>query len=339
MHLFDQVVQANERIAVSFPGGAATRYFPGTDVVSTAVAQCQLRYVLHDDVTQTCTELAFEDNTILGSSVELLRVPAPKMWIEFVGGARHKAFSDLGRLNDGTDRSCRQRVGLMVTSDERGRRGHIDVCWENIDGLSPDVAPFVIEYDFDDPSFSDIATIASHDHIGIAIGDHPALHTFFKHVRFAWRPEWRRFYLEKAADDAQYQMLSRQALFPLLEDVPFFGMFCFLLMSRNALQQQHADRRRLNEARKRRAKPPLLDHLELTMNLGASPNWNDGFSSAEQRTSRRLHFVRGHLVRRGDAVHWRTSHMRGKAKIGSIHSRTITLRFAPGHTRRSQQTV
>ncbi len=328
MHLLDQVAQASERIAVSVPGDATTRSFPGTDVVSAAVAQCPLRYVLHDDVTETCTELAFEDSTILGTSAELLRVPAPKMWIEFVGSARHKAFSDLGRLSNSADSSCHQRVGLLVTGDERGRRGYIDVCWENLDGLSPDVAPFIIEYDFDDPSFSDVAKIASRDHIGVAIGDHPALHAFFRHVRFAWRPEWRRFYLEKAADDTQYRMLSRQALFPLLEDVPFFGMFCLLLMSRNALQQQATDRRRLNKARNRRGKPVLLDHVKLTMNLGTPASGNNELSSAELWASPRLHFVRGHLVRRGDAVFWRTSHLRGKREIGSIRSRTITLRFA-----------
>ncbi len=117
MHLLDQVTQANERIIVSTPRDAVPLCLPGTDALSTAVAECPLRYVLHDDVTELCTELAFEDDTILGSSVELLRVPAPKMWVEFVGSARHKVFSDLRRLNGRANESSRQRIGLLCTSD------------------------------------------------------------------------------------------------------------------------------------------------------------------------------------------------------------------------------
>lgn len=324
MHLLDQVARANERIVVSAPHSAAPLCLPGTDVLATAVASCPLRYVLHDDVTELCTELAFEDDTMLGSSVELLRVPAPALWVEFVGGARHKVFSDLGRL--GAANESRQRIGLLSTSDERGRRGRIDVCWESLAGLTPDVAPFAIEYDFDDASYSDVGRCADRGpSIGVTVAGHPPLDGLFKHVRYTLRPEWHQYYAQFAADDRHYRGLVRQAVDPLLEDVPFFAMFCLLVLSKSALREQHSDRRRLNEARATRGRAPLLDHVEVTMNLASGATRE---APAGHRSSPRLHFVRGHLVRRGNAIHWRTSHMRGKPEIGSIRSRTISLRMS-----------
>ncbi len=164
--------------------------------------------------------------------------------------------------------------------------------------------------------------------IGVNVAGHPPLDDLFKHVRYVLRPEWKQYYAQFATDDQHYRGLVLHAVDPLLEDVPFFAMFCLLLMSKSALREQPANRRRLNEARAHRGRALLLDHVELTMNLRAPEGRSEAPASAEHRSSPRLHFVRGHLVRRGDAIHWRMSHMRGKAEIGSIRSRTISLRMA-----------
>jgi hypothetical protein len=42
------------------------------------------------------------------------------------------------------------------------------------------------------------------------------------------------------------------------------------------------------------------------------------------RRGRRLHHVRGHLVRRGNKIFWRIPHLRGSARAGSIRTRTVT---------------
>ena len=319
MRFLDAVAQAREAIAVACPGDATVWRFPGADVLASELSLCPLRYVLHDDVTAVCTRLAFEDDTILGSSIELVRIPAPTLWIEFVGSARHGVFADLDRLDVRANPSSRQRVGILVTADARGRRGSADVCWENGEGLSPDLAPFTVEYDFDDEGFSERGAFS------VSVSDFPALSALFNRVRFRLRPEWHRYYAQRAKSPDHYRDILRRAVDPLLEDVPFLAVFCLLLSSGNALRQEPADRSRLNMARARRSRPPLLDHVELTMNLA---HGNTNAVAVGERSSPRLHFVRGHLVRRGDAVHWRTSHIRGKAEVGSIRSRTVALRIA-----------
>ncbi len=313
--------------------GRGRWYFPGTDVLAPELNACPLRYVLDDAVVAVCAELAFEDDTILGSSLELLRVPAPKLWVEFRRGARNSALADVERLASDAEQDAAQRIGLLVIADERGRSGSIHVCWER-DGLSPELAPFVIEYDFDDDTFSKSA----HQDgacLGAVISDFPAIQALYNRVRFRLSPEWQRYYDEKATSPAHYQSLLTAAVRPLLEDVPFFALFCLLLASGGALRQVSVDRRRLNAARARRTRMPLLDHVEVTMTMaaGASISAAPGDST---RSPPRLHFVRGHLVRRGGGIHWRTAHMRGSAASQPIRTRTVTLTFAAArHAERS----
>jgi hypothetical protein len=38
-----------------------------------------------------------------------------------------------------------------------------------------------------------------------------------------------------------------------------------------------------------------------------------------------LHHVRGHIVRRGNKVFWRSPHLRGDARLGVVRSRTVQL--------------
>ena len=195
MRLLDKVAQTTRPIIVRTFADGHTWCFPGADALADDIRQCPLRYVLHDEVTEICTQLAFESDTVLSSSIALLRIPAPRLWLEFVGIARKKVFTDLGRA-DGDPNSCpQQRVGLLVTCDERGRKGSIKACWDSEAGDELDVAPFAIEFDFDDESFSKrgYATVDGTS-IGVSIGDCPALDALYNCVRFNLHPEWHRYY-------------------------------------------------------------------------------------------------------------------------------------------------
>jgi hypothetical protein len=318
MRLLDRIVQTPEPIVVTHPGEALPQRLPGTDGLAAQVAASPLRYVLADEVTELCTRLAFEENSILGSSVDIIRIPAPLLWIEFTDAARHEAFTAIGQPEAANPFPGR-RVGFLVTSDDTGRKGDIAVCWEE-QGCGPSVAPFTVEYDLDNPSFAE-AQAGSDTVIGIAVRDTPAVVDLFARIRFRLRPEWSAYYAARAGN--RYSDVINQAVRPIVVDVPFFAVFCLLLSSRHALRQEAVDRSRLNAARERRGKSPLLDHVELTMNLMGSSG--AGHGDAAGRSSPRLHFVRGHLVRRGDTVYWRSPHMRGNAAVGSIHSRTISV--------------
>lgn len=335
MRLLDQVAGSCEAVVVRDAHRGDIWQFPGTDVIAAELVNCPLRYILHDDVTATCTELAFEDDTILGSSLELIRIPAPKLWLEFRRGARNGAFTAVERMSPDAEENAGQRIGLFVTAGVRGRSGSIEVCWEHPDGMSPELAPFVIEYDLDDGAFSKTGPGDGCSCLGASITDFPAIQPLYDRVRFRLRPEWQRYYQQKAVSRAHYQSLLVTAVRPLLEDVPFVALFCLLLASGGAFRQMPVAWKRLNVARTRRGRAPLLDHVEVSMHVLGHDAAGSGEGMSEGRSPPRLHFVRGHLVRRGASVHWRTSHIRGKANSRQILSRTVSLKIiSPGRADR-----
>jgi hypothetical protein len=99
--------------------------------------------------------------------------------------------------------------------------------------------------------------------------------------------------------------------------------FVLLLATRTGLPQSRSDFDRLNRARLKTGKKPLLDHIEVR-----APLLPEYFSQppAERRGTRfgpRLHHVRGHLVRRGSQLFWRVPHLRGSARAGFVRTRTV----------------
>lgn len=327
MRLLDKVAQSAGPAIIQTVRDGHTWRLPGADTLADGLQQCPLRYVLHDEVTATCAQLAFATDTVLNSSIGLLRVPAPRLWLEFVAAAGSNDFVDSNCVDRKTNVCPRQRVGLLVTCDERGRKGTIDTCWESDDGLQPDLAPFSVEFDFDDELFSRRGhPMPDGISLGMTIGNRRDLDGLFNCVRFTLRPEWHRYYKSRSVSEIAFRQSLQDAVNPLLGDIPFLATFCLLLISKGALQAQPCDRSSINGARTRRGRPLLLDHVELTMNLGEAGH--TGRQIDADRSAPRLHFVRGHLVRREDTIFWRTSHMRGKPEIGSIKTRTVSLRMA-----------
>jgi hypothetical protein len=88
-----------------------------------------------------------------------------------------------------------------------------------------------------------------------------------------------------------------------------------------------SDLARLNLARERRGLPPLLEHVEVTASLAGRSAAGQAAAGSAPGSARgkRLHHVRGHLVRRGDRVFWRAPHLRGKPELGEVKTRTVRV--------------
>jgi hypothetical protein len=110
-------------------------------------------------------------------------------------------------------------------------------------------------------------------------------------------------------------------------NIPVLLAFMLLLASRAGLPRRPQTFERLNRSRRKAAKAPLLDHIE--MRAPVLPEYL-GCAGAERHHARRgprLHHVRGHLVRRGNQLFWRIPHLRGSARSGIIRARTVTWTF------------
>jgi hypothetical protein len=325
MRLLDQVFQAKEPVVARNAYDRRLVLLPGVGCFSDMLPQCRLRYVLEDDVTSLCARIAFEPNGMVGACTDILRAPASLVWVEFNDSARHGVPPE-ANLTDSIHRGGRQRIGVLAATCARGRQGELHVCWEGQPGFGPEAAPFVAEFDLDNPALSETADGEST--FAVRTSAFESLNRLFGRIRFRLRPQWLEYYRVRVRSQEQFHEVVREAMAPLCADMPFLAAFFLLAMTGRALRAQPVDRSLLNRARGRTGKPALLAHQEISLNLtraSAAPDAGAGAGGGGR--SRRLHLVRGHLVRRGGAVFWRTSHMRGDAELGVISSRTISLRL------------
>jgi hypothetical protein len=100
--------------------------------------------------------------------------------------------------------------------------------------------------------------------------------------------------------------------------------FFLLLSTRNGLPRRPRIMERLNRARARSGKVPLLDHIEVLSPVLPERDGATGNESFGCRRAPRLHHVRGHLMRRGCELYWRVPHLRGTARSGVVRTRTVT---------------
>jgi hypothetical protein len=156
----------------------------------------------------------------------------------------------------------------------------------------------------------------------------PDLESLLNCMRFRIDPQWASYYQRYAKGLACRAEVLRSTIATVACDMPIALAFCLLLGANNALESRPVERSRLNRSRAQKGKPCLLDHVEVCSPLlSAEMRTTPGRSAENPARRRRLHFVRGHLVRRHSQLHWRVAHLRGRASVGVVRTRTITLSF------------
>lgn len=114
---------------------------------------------------------------------------------------------------------------------------------------------------------------------------------------------------------------SRKLVANWMVDIQGEGMIlqCLLCMlnSRNVVQHETVDLSRLNRARRKRGKSPLLDYTRTTISLSRSMH-RIGEARGMSREASRAHLVRGHFKIRRTGVFWWSPFVRGDAAKGEI---------------------
>jgi hypothetical protein len=92
--------------------------------------------------------------------------------------------------------------------------------------------------------------------------------------------------------------------------------FLALLSAKGAtVADYHPTQPRLNKARAKQGKPPLVDYHLLRLDLSKASPGDHGQGGHSGRHPR-YHAVRGHFFRRGETLYWRRAHMRGDIRLG-----------------------
>jgi hypothetical protein len=330
MRLLDLIAQGRAESIRTSDGCS----LPGAERFKRAIHACPVRFVFTDDLTCCATQLAYADGDRLASCLDLIRVPAQSLWVEWADGPRQEVLRTIELLSPQPEARA-QRAGALFTSNLGGRSGEFRTFWSTPEQRAY-VSPVIIRFDFDrSPQGGESAD----DVFGLCrarVAEHPlGLDQVLEHVRFRFDTEWSRYYQERCTTSQMRQEVWDANLAACAFDPPMLFAFFLMLCARDALPQREIPVDRLNRSRRRTGKPPLLEHVEVAAPLfaprpaHASPD-SGGVEIA--RRSPRLHHVCGHIVRRGTMVFWRCPHIRGSARLGQIRSRTVRLSYGDGRS-------
>jgi hypothetical protein len=293
------------------------------------VAQCPVRYVLDDELTALCADLAYSVGARTFKCADLIRVPAKRLWIEWCNAPWQSAIDRYGFPL--MDVACQPvgRRGALIDSSPDGRRGLLRTFWNN--PVDQDVLSSSVEayFDLDTLPGEEPESPDRRPEGGLIVSDR-ALQgddVLGRCFRFRYEQTWSDYYRRAALAEAPSLALWRQSLGTIALDVPVMLAFLLLLSSRTGLPQRRSELTRLNRARLKRGRRPLLEHIEVGAPLLPAYTQNRPSENSQTRRAPRLHHVRGHLVRRGSSLFWRVPHLRGDARSGAVRTRTVLWTF------------
>ena len=300
------------------------------------IESCATRYLLSDDLTRLCTALAYSKGAGTLSCTDLLHVPAERVWVEWTEAPWRNELSLYGfRSPDDAARSGRR--GVFIQSDPNGRRGLLRTFWANGDS-ELNVLPSSMEayFDFDTQDGEDPEVFDGQKRPTICVSDHGLgqADILRRCFRFRFERSWQAYYDRGRLNPAQAAAVAHHALGTIAIDIPVVLAFFLLLGTRPSLPRKPLMLERLNRARSKSGKARLLDQIEVCSPLLPEYRPSHGGSSGLNRRALRLHYVRGHLVRRGSQIFWRVPHLRGSARTGVIRTRTVTWTMDPAERNR-----
>jgi hypothetical protein len=331
MRLADRIAQCRAPFIVENTKDGSVRQLNSATAFSKDIASCATRYVLSDELTRLCTALAYSKGASTLECADLLHVPAERVWVEWTEAPWRNELARYGFKNP-LDSGCLGRRGVFIQSTPQGRRGLLKTFWASgeseLNVLSSSMEAY---FDFDtlqgeDPEVFDRqqrSSLCVSDH---AVGDADILRRCF---RFRFERSWQDYYESAQLTPVQATALSHHALGTIAIDIPVLLAFFLLLATRPGLPRRPLMLERLNKVRAKSGKAAFLEQIEVFAPLlpEYKSEWSGG--SGAPRRLRRLHHVRGHLVRRGSKLFWRVPHLRGSARAGSVQTRTVTWLFDP----------
>lgn len=305
MRLIDKVVNATPR-AELVDGSGLRHQVDGVGLKADAIRHCPLRYILDTITSAECLRLVRSDsNGLFEPDSPLLRLPAETFWLEWFG-----------------ERRGYRKEGILVESSD-GRSGTITGFFEQGEGLADKVGALV-HFDLDGPSRDDMPA-----HWTLRHDTYLHLNPLLACATTLVEPEWDRYF--RTRPPAEYQQNIEDVAGHCWYLLPMACAFAAMLNSPDVLVETPSRLGTLNVARSRRGRPPLLDHIEVSIRLGIRSDGSSAAGGTRTKNPPRLHHVRGHFVHRYGKTFWRSAHLRGDAER-PILQKTVNVR-APSRSR------
>jgi hypothetical protein len=330
LRLLDHIAHCTAPFVVRQDSGELWRLAGAADF-ALALAQCPLRYVLSDELTRTCTALAYSEGDELSGCLDLLRIPAELLWVEWNEAARREEL--MRALPDCASRATADtlRTGILIAAHPSGRSGSLRTFWL-ARGESPEPLLAAVEtlIDLDGgPSTCPPQALLQGKAVAVCDSRNPQVDRLLQCAAFRLEPSWQRYYLSVAVSAETRAQVIERSLAAVAFDLPILLALFLLMAVRAELVETRVNPGQLNLKRARLGRRPLLEHIELSAPVFASASVPRSDGAQDTRRGPRFHHVRGHLVRRRNTIYWRGPHWRGHVRLGTVRSRTVELRL-PG---------
>ncbi len=329
MRLLDLIAQAREPFLVAHGDPARIWRLQGALELAPRVLECPVRYVLTDELAALCAELAYSSGDRLTRCLDLVRLPAPQLWIEWSDSAALEGASGFFGAPAALPAEAGRRVGILVQGTPEGTRAMLRAFWSEQAQAIACPMEALLDLRHDLPC---AAAGKSPYREWLSVTETiPALARLLDCARFRLESSWAGYYEQAALSKQQGHDALRDSLTGIARDVPVLIAFLLLLASREAVAVRPVNRDTLNHKRARQGRVPLLNHVEARLALEpAAPPDVPRERGQTGRSAPRRHQVRGHLVRHRNCIYWRRPHFRGNAFYGRVLSRTVRLSFEHG---------
>jgi hypothetical protein len=331
MRLADRIAQCRTPFVVQHTENGSVTILNGAAAFARDIGNCATRYVLSDELTRLCTALAYSKGASTLACSDLLHIPAERVWVEWTEAPWRNELARVG-FKSPVDGGRSGRRGAFIQSTLHGRRGLLRTFWADGESeLNVFCSSMEACFDFDTAEGADPQGFGPQQRSSIcvtdsAVGDADILRRCF---RFRFERSWQDYYEKANLTPQQATAISRHALGTIAIDIPVLLAFFLLLAARPGLPRRPLMLERLNKARDKSRRAPLLEQVEVLAPLLPQYDRGGRAATAASRRFPRLHHVRGHLVRRGGTLFWRMPHLRGSARAGTIRTRTVTWQVDP----------
>jgi hypothetical protein len=333
MRLLDRVARCHTPLVLVRDDSPAPIEVSGPSRYASRVAACPLRFVLEDDLTLESSQLAFADGARLAGCLDLLRLPAQQLWVEWNDEVHQRVIYQRQFCARYDAAAAGRRVGVLLQASADGYSAIARTFWAAAAGEGSEevmMSPLETHIDLREQHQSavEVEGVLSGGFASLRDSSDSAMTSLLGHVRFKFDSDWAAYYKATASHPDVQRQAVHGSLAAVARDIPMLLGFFLLLSAKDATRCIPVSRAVINRRRLARGFTPLLDHIEVRASLNAVQSDSSGPGIAE-RQSPRLHHVRGHLVRREDRVFWRSPHLRGSGLRGMVRSRTVCLSFAP----------
>jgi hypothetical protein len=297
------------------------RLYRGAFTAFAGQVRAAQRFDLSPEVMQSARTISYSPIGGQLRALAMCKLPFERTWFEWPAN-----FAGIPSVRADTYAPVPKRMGALVETDPSLQRGSIAYAW-----LHPDqgvnLCPLLVTFDWraDGEAVPDLSQ-AARWHVNATdeqwaelaakyprVGNSRREDVVADNMRFGVivNPIMQRFVdIAQRKPDA-FKLLMNAAIADIEGEAPMLRAAIMLMNSRNLAEHEpRPPPPKLNAARARRGKPPLLSYTHVRVRLTRALAARAGMA-ADARQPSRLHLVRGHFKIRKSGVYWWSPFARG----------------------------